>query len=320
MDIELFLTRDLDHSRDRSSEQNPDFGQWSVLVSELRQLVHNLSETGRSFDGARETFDHLRAQQNDLVAGFDPILLDHCAHLVLGSGRLRDLQQDVNLTKDTIAEVEIYAKRVEEALKATKGQEERAKEFVASLQKDLTAHRKHSEEFQSYAGDLESRLEENEALIRALKEEHGHQEDRFAQRKQAIHEGVIYAKSLESEIEKHRIQKKEVKRHMQNLESEIEKHRVQEMEVKRHMQNLESEIEKHRVQEMEVKTHLQNLESQLEEHKTQQLESARHIQSLVSQLGEPGTRLPNLDAVPGPPAGGGIHGSQAPSDRDQDYD
>ncbi|MGB7492671.1 MAG: hypothetical protein WBN62_20275, partial [Thermoanaerobaculia bacterium] len=68
--------------------------------------------------------------------------------------------------------------------------------------------------------------------------------------------------------------------------------------------------------EKEVKGYVRDLEAQLAEHKTQQLESARYIQSLLSQLGEPGTQLPDLDAVPGPPAGGRIRGSQAPSDRD----
>ncbi|MGB5296774.1 MAG: hypothetical protein WBP34_17670, partial [Thermoanaerobaculia bacterium] len=154
LDIETFLTTDLDHARDPASEQKRGFGRWTDSVSELRQLFHELSETGGGFDGASERFDQLRAQRNVLVAGFDPILLDHCTHLVLGSGGLRDLQQDVSLAKDTIAEAEVYAKRVEEALKATKGQEERAKKFVASLRKDLTAHRIHSEEFKSYAGDL----------------------------------------------------------------------------------------------------------------------------------------------------------------------
>ena len=340
-EIEAFLTRDLDHSRDRSSEQHREFDKWTDTVSELRQLLHILSETGRSFDEARETFDHLRAQQNVLVAGFDPILLDHCAHLVLGSGGLRDLQQDVSLAKDAIEEAEVYAKRVEEALKATQGQEERAKEFLASLKKELTAHRKHSEEFKSYAGALESRLEEKEALIRELEEKHRHQKERIAQFELALHEGVAYTKSLEAEIERLRIQEKEVANHMQMLESDIEKHRIQEKEVANHMQMLESDIEKHRILEKEVANHMQmlesdiekhrilekkvkgyvrNLEAQLAEYKTQQLESARYIQSLLSQPGEPGTQLPDLDAVPGPPPGGEIHGSQAPSDRDQEYD
>ncbi|MGB5550830.1 MAG: hypothetical protein WBO74_10085 [Thermoanaerobaculia bacterium] len=294
-DIETFLTRDLDHARDPASEQKREFGRWTDSVSELRQLFHELSETGGSFDGASERFDQLRAQRNVLVAGFDPILLDHCTHLVLGSGGLRDLQQDVSLAKDTIAEAEVYAKRVEEALKATKGQEERAKKFVASLRKDLTAHRRHSEEFKSYAGDLESSLEEKEALIRELEERQRRQKERIDQLELAIHEGVAYTKSSESEIERLRIQEKEVASHTQMLESDIEKHRI---------------LEK------EVKGYVRDLEAQLAEHKTQQLESARYIQSLLSQLGEPGTQLPDLDAVPGPPAGGRIRGSQAPSDRD----
>ncbi len=299
-EIESFLNRDLDHS------------QRSVLRTEARVRTmdrHCLGastaaftvslETGRSFDEASERFDQLRAQRNVLVADFDPILLDHCTHLVLGSGGLRDLHQDVSLAKDTIAEAEVYAKRVEEALRATKGQEERAKEFVASLRKNLTAHRRHSEEFKSYAGDLESRLEEKEALIRELEEKQRRLKERNDQLELAIHEGVAYAKSLESEIEGLRIQEKEVASHMQMLESDIEKHRI---------------LEK------EVKGYVRNLEAQLAEYKPRQLESARYIQGLLSQPGEPGTQLPDLDAVPGRPAGGRIRGSQAPSDRDQDYD
>lgn len=320
MGIETFLTRDLDHSRDRSLEQNLEFGRWTESVSELRQLFHHLSETGRSFDEARETFDHLGAQQDVLVAGFDPILLDHSAHLILGAGGLRDLQQDMSLAKETIAKAEVYAKRVEEALKATKSQEERAKEFVASLKKDLTAHRKHSEEFKSYAGDLESRVQEKEALIRKLEEKHRHQREQIAQFELAIQDGVAYAENLVSDIEQLRTQEKELASHMKMLESDIESHRIQAKEMVNHMQMLESEIEKHRLQEKEVQEYVRNLETQLAEHKAHQLASARHIQSLLAQVEELQTQPPDLDSEPAPSAGGGFPQPPVSNDLKQGQD
>lgn len=291
-DIETFLTKDLDHARDPASEQKREFGRWTDAVSELRQLFHELSETGGGFDGASERFDQLRAQRNVLVAGFDPILLDHCTHLVLGSGGLRDLQQDMSLAQETIAKAELYAKRVEKALKATKSQEERAKEFVASLKKDLTAHRQHSEEFKSYASDLESRVQEKEALIRELEEKHRHQREQIAQLELVIQEGGAYAENLVSDIEQLRTQEKEVVSHMKMLEADIERHRIQAKDMVNHMQTLESDIEKHRSQQKEVQEYVRNLESQLAEHKAHQLESARHIQSLAAQVEELQTQPP----------------------------
>ena len=230
-DIEDFLTRDLDHTGKSSPSPAPGFGRWTEVVAELYELLRDLSVGGGRGEVPREVFDRFRVRQETLEEEFDPILIDHCIHLALGSGGLRDAQMAVDSTGGTAEAAKAYAKRLEEDLRNAQNRETSSRDFIVELEDKLEARRVHAVEVGSYAKVLETSLQEKEKLIRDLEDEIAKLAGLITGHERVLKEAARYNQSLESELEKHKSHQIELTRYTQKLVSELEKHQVQQRDL-----------------------------------------------------------------------------------------
>jgi hypothetical protein len=221
--IESFLTRDLDHTGKSSPSPTPGFGRWTEVVTELDRLLGESSGAGEGGYAAASDFDQLRARHRSLVADLDPMLLDHCTHLALGAGGIRELQLALDATENALETAQDYAWQVESSLETAQSREEDTREFIASLEKDLDAHRVHGSEVSTHFKKLEASLQEKETLIRELENEVAKQAELIAGHEQDLRVAAHSTQNLESELEKHQELQKELTRYTQKLVSELER-------------------------------------------------------------------------------------------------